>query len=221
MQTPHEGTPFVRGFSDISPLLPGVRLLAANEDLRSHAGVLTRALAQDDFMLWLVRRANGHEARMYKLLVTHLTQIAQDKGELYTTETNQGLAVWMPPGKSELSLPRQLSLAPALASVVGYHRIPAILRGFAAVQRRHPKEGRAYYLNFLGVDPPVQGKGLGTALMQPVLARCDAQKLGAFLETSNPRNLPLYERVGFRVTEVHQIPHGGPKSWAMYREPRG
>ena len=49
----------------------------------------------------------------------------------------------------------------------------------------------------IGVDPALQGAGHGTELMKQALARCDADHILAYLETSNPRNTPFYERLGF------------------------
>ena len=46
--------------------------------------------------------------------------------------------------------------------------------------------------------------GLGSALIKHGLRQCDAQGLPAYLESSHPRNVPLYERHGFRV--VSQTP---------------
>ena len=63
-----------------------------------------------------------------------------------------------------------------------------VSRGMTAVQtmeKRHPKEPAHYYLPVLGVEPEFQGRGFGSALLQPVLARCDRDRVGAY---SSPRN---------------------------------
>jgi ribosomal protein S18 acetylase RimI-like enzyme len=67
----------------------------------------------------------------------------------------------------------------------------------------HPKEPH-WYLPWLGVDSARQGAGLGAELLSQCLARVDADRLPAFLETPNPRTLPFYERHGFAVTSVSQ-----------------
>jgi GNAT superfamily N-acetyltransferase len=48
----------------------------------------------------------------------------------------------------------------------------------------------------IGVDPARQGAGYGTELMKHSLQRCDADRKLAYLESSNPRNVPFYERLG-------------------------
>ena len=62
----------------------------------------------------------------------------------------------------------------------------------------HPEEPH-WYLAALGVDIRVQGKGLGSILMKHALTRVDQERLPAYLESSNPRNIPFYERHGFEV----------------------
>ena len=97
-----------------------------------------------------------------------------------------------------------------------------IPRDFSAVGEQmaqfHPA-GELWYLPMIGVDPVAQGRGLGSALLGYALAACDRDGLPAYLETSNPRNLALYERHGFRVGKVIQA-GSSPPVWAMLREPR-
>jgi GNAT superfamily N-acetyltransferase len=74
---------------------------------------------------------------------------------------------------------------------------------------KHPHE-RHYYLFILGVEPEWQGKGIGAALMRPILERCDREKLPAYLEATTPRNCELYLRNGCEVVEEIELPGGGP-----------
>jgi GNAT superfamily N-acetyltransferase len=61
------------------------------------------------------------------------------------------------------------------------------------------------HLYFLGVRPEAQGQGFGGALVRPVLAAHGP----AWTETMNPRNVPLYEHLGFRVHGTHDAPRLG------------
>ena len=73
----------------------------------------------------------------------------------------------------------------------------------------------------LGVVPSRQGRGLGAATLAPGLARADRDGLPVHLETSAASNVRLYQRVGFTVADVVDLPGGGPRTWLMRREPRG
>ena len=71
----------------------------------------------------------------------------------------------------------------------------------------------------LGVEPSEQGKGIGGALMQPILRRAGAEGLPCYLETQNERNLPFYERDGFEEVRDGEVPKRGLRVWAMVRDP--
>lgn len=85
----------------------------------------------------------------------------------------------------------------------------------------HPHEPAHYYLPLIVVAPGRQSAGLGTALLTPVLERCDHERMPAYLEASNARSKVLYERLGFTfMGKTVDLP-GGPPMWPMWREPRG
>jgi ribosomal protein S18 acetylase RimI-like enzyme len=88
-----------------------------------------------------------------------------------------------------------------------------------SLEARHPSGPPHYYLAVLGTDPAQQGRGLGSALLAPVLERCDQDGVGAFLESSKERNIDFYARHGFRVTDELRLPRG-PTMWQMWRDPR-
>ena len=125
--------------------------------------------------------------------------------ECYATEGLLGAAMWLPPGKWHLGPLAQLRLAPGMIAALG-PRLPQTLRAIATIESNHPREPH-YYLPFVGVEPAAQGKGLGTALLQPILrALRDAQGTPAYLEATTPRNRACYERQGFEVTEEFHFP---------------
>ena len=117
------------------------------------------------------------------------------------------------------SSPRKQCLAPRMLRLFGVRRMPLILKGLATLDKAHPDEQPHYYLGILGTDPDHQGKGLGSAAMQPVLDRCDSEGLGAYLESSKEQNVPFYRRHGFEVTGEVRMP-GGPPLWPMWRDPQ-
>ena len=84
-------------------------------------------------------------------------------------------------------------------------------------QSKRPKKPH-YYLDFIGVHPDKQGQGYASALLRHTLTRLDAEKQPAYLESSNPRNNPLYQRHGFQITDEIQLPNG-PILWCMWRNP--
>ena len=92
---------------------------------------------------------------------------------------------------------------------------------FAVIEQManyHPGEPH-WYLPLIGVDPIHQGKGLGSALMRHALIRCDREKKLAYLESTNEKNVPLYERAGFELMGTIQAGMS-PPLYPMVRTPR-
>jgi len=108
--------------------------------------------------------------------------------------------------------------SPGMLAALGRHTVRT-LRALNYVERHHPKQPY-WYLGVLGTRVADQGKGIGSALLGPVLAHCDESALPAYLESSKYSNIAFYRRHGFEVTGEIQLPLGGPTVWPMWREPR-
>jgi GNAT superfamily N-acetyltransferase len=188
----------------------------------AEAPALAKALAaafHDDPVFTWVLHGDPRRARMLERgFELFLRRVWMEQRATFTTANVAGAAVWELPGEWKLSVARQLRLLPAMISVFG-RRVARVLKAIAALEARHPREPH-YYLPFVGVEPSWQGRGLGSALLAPVLERCDSESLPAFLEASTARNRALYERHGFAVTEEFRLGRSAPAQWRMWRAPR-
>ena len=121
-------------------------------------------------------------------------------GTAFGIDQLAGAALWLPPGAS--------SDEEALVALMECTTHASIQQDAAKVFKQmasfHPSEPH-WYLPLIGVDPACQGRGLGDKLMTASLARCDADRLPAYLESSNPRNIPFYQRHGFEVMGKIQV----------------
>jgi GNAT superfamily N-acetyltransferase len=186
------------------------------------AGVLARAFFDDPVFTWVLHADPRRMKMLRGAFELFLRHVWLDHEETFTTANAAGVAAWEPPNRWKVPYGQQLRLLPAMIGVFG-RRIPRVLRALTVLETGHPTEPEYpphYYLAFLGVDPPWQGRGLGGALLAPVLARCDSDGVPAYLEASTERNRALYERNGFAVTEEFKLGRSAPPQWRMWREPR-
>jgi ribosomal protein S18 acetylase RimI-like enzyme len=77
-----------------------------------------------------------------------------------------------------------------------------------------------WYLEAIGVEPALQGQGVGTTLVRTVLDEADAAGTPAYLETETEPNVAFYESLGFEVAERHVATSVGVPVWLMVRQPR-
>jgi ribosomal protein S18 acetylase RimI-like enzyme len=124
-----------------------------------------------------------------------------------------GASLWLPPGVQ----PHEADLVACLKESVTESRLPDVFGMFEQMDSFHPTEPH-WYLPLIGVDPTAQGRGLGSLLLQHALAVSDRNQVPAYLEASNSRNVPLYERHGFR--RLGEIQAGSsPTIYPMRRDP--
>jgi GNAT superfamily N-acetyltransferase len=97
---------------------------------------------------------------------------------------------------------------------------PRFMRLGANAARLHPRDPH-WNLETMGIVPDAQGRGVGTRLLAPGLARADQDGLACYLTTARRENLRFYGRFGFEVEhDALQLAPGGPTSWGMRRPPR-
>ena len=140
-------------------------------------------------------------------------------GEVLTTDDRVGGALWIPSDKSEIGLAQRISLLPIMIRAVSLRGLKRLMGVIDAMDKVHPHEAH-YHLQFIGIDPDHQGKGLGSALIQPMMERCDREGCGAYLENTKEENFAFYERFGFTVTDELDLGPGAPPVWCMWRAPR-
>lgn len=131
-----------------------------------------------------------------------------------------GAARWLPPGRPQVRIAATLRALVATPFRLGAVTAPFLAYGRSVEQlRTEVAGGDHWYLAGIGVDPPAQRRGVGSALLQPGIEGAAAQRVPAVLLTNNEANVPFYEHRGFVVVRRGRTPENGPEAWAMVRSP--
>lgn len=132
------------------------------------------------------------------------------------TYAAEAVAVWLPPGAKEMTSEQDVELEAFVTDTLGA-RATDVLSLFECFAEHHPADPPHYYLSLWATHRDHAGRGLGTALIRENLARIDAEHAPAYLESTNPANLPRYEALGFRQLDEFG-PGDGPVITTMWRE---
>ena len=176
----------------------------SKERRRAVISALTLAFARDPIMRWLYPEPEAY--------LTHFPKFADafggpafGAGTAWASEDNSGAALWFPSGVH----PDGESIDSVVLSTIEKAKQDTLSATLEKMDEMHPKEPH-WYLAIVGVDSAHQGRGLGAQLMERALARCDEEGLIAYLESSNPANMSLYERHGFEAIGEIQIDDAPP-----------
>ncbi len=126
-----------------------------------------------------------------------------------------GVSLTYGPGDS----PRGLAQVPTILGALstGPACVRRLLRLEHFLHANHLRRPH-HFLAILGVEPEMQGKKVGSALLRSLAARADADGLPCYLETDQERNVRIYERHGFGVTSEHVLTElAGVRFWLMLR----
>lgn len=129
-----------------------------------------------------------------------------------------GGCLTLPPGEWQMPTSVDGRTAVRFLRTFGIHLQRAAQ--FQRAMHEHHLAEPHYYVRTIGVRPGMQGHGLGQALMQPTLERCDEEGLPTYLEASSERSAALYARLGFVHLGAVEFLPGAPPAWPMRRPPR-
>ena len=191
---------------------------ATGADVQPLARTLARAFFDDPVAMWAFDHDDLRPGALERFQATRLRQLLGEE-EVWMSEDHACAALWAPPGRWRTTVRQDAALLRSFTHPRLLSRLPLVALGLLDIERKHPHEPPHYYLAMLGTDPEHQGQGLGSALMRPILERCDVDGVGAFLESSKERNIDFYARHGFRVVQEIRLPRG-PRMWQMWRDPR-
>jgi ribosomal protein S18 acetylase RimI-like enzyme len=194
-------------------ITPIIKTAATASDEASIIDVLVRANWEDPAARWVWPDSQQFLTH-FPSFVRAFGGRAFAHGSAYYVDGYTGAALWLPPDVH----PDEDMLIALLQRTVSEQIQKDFFPVLEQMGRYHPSEPH-WYLPLMGVDPSQQGKGFGSALLQHTLMQFDRDNKLAYLESSNPRNIPLYKRHGFELLGSIQI-GTSPSIAPMLRKPK-
>jgi GNAT superfamily N-acetyltransferase len=174
---------------------------------------LVAAFCGDPLVRWFLPRLDRFMTYFPRIARLHAVTVLHHGGA-FQSHDHGAAALWYPPDVH----PDSAAVVALLEEAVDEPLRSRVLSLFGQMASHKPAEPH-WYLRQIGVDPALQGTGLGSALLGAGLAACDRVHLPAYLEASSPGNRALYERFGFVATGEIQA-GDSPPMWPMMRPPR-
>jgi ribosomal protein S18 acetylase RimI-like enzyme len=187
--------------------------IATTTDAERAIAALVLAFSMDPVCRWTWPEPERYLASFPRFVRAFAGQ-AFEQGTAYCVEGYAGAALWHSPGIQAEEEPL-VALFQETVAEEDQADLFAVIEQMAGY---HPSEPH-WYLPLIGVDPSQQRKGHGSTLMRQALAACDRDGTAAYLESTNPENISLYQRHGFEVLGRIQV-GASPPIFPMLRPPR-
>jgi GNAT superfamily N-acetyltransferase len=170
---------------------------ATLDDLGLVAETLSLAFLHDPVWGVALARPDGstdHHAAYWQIYVEGALRYST----VFMTDDASAVSVWIPPGGTDLSDAGEKAITQLVRATLEPAGVQAMFDLWDRFAVNHPHDEPHAYLSLLATHPDHRGQGVGQRLLAEDLVRWDAERLPAYLESTNPGNDHRYERAGFR-----------------------
>lgn len=131
-----------------------------------------------------------------KLLMEYSFYKGMNYGEVFISEDEKACCILLRPEKEKLTLSSILWDIKLLFHCIGIENLFKVLKREKLLKKNHPKT-KFIHLWYIGVLPKYQGQKKGSDLAKKIFTLYEKDNI--YLETSTYKNLPFYERLGFKI----------------------
>lgn len=190
------------------------------DQIPAAGAVLARALFEDGLARYMYPDEEGRKARIpwhFSAMVRYGVLFGR---VLTTAGEPRGVAVWLPPGETDMTENRIVAAGmDASPAVLGEEAFGRFMNAMAEIEplREQDVAPRHWYLALVGVDPDCSSQGIGSALLTPILAEADGEGLPCYLDTAEERNVGFYQKHGFETVRHGTVTDTSVEYWTMQR----
>lgn len=167
--------------------------------------ILTKSFNENKSVNYVIK-PDAKRVDWIKRLMEYSFNMCQAFGEVWMSEDKKGCVLVLWPHKKQTLLKAVMWDVKLAIKAIGMGRVLQVLNRESRIKTHHPKS-QFCYLWFIGVDPPYQGKGIGSGLLKEILNLCEAKAQPIYLETSVEKNLAWYQHFGFEVFHTLRFSH--------------
>lgn len=163
--------------------------------------ILSASFTNEQYMAYLLEHSKN--PKKLNILIRYIIQQTLAKGDVYLTNDNKGVALWLTQKKEAFTwrfIRRNINIYRQL----GIRTIVRLLKMEHTSHKRFPSKSPFMYLYMIGVKPEKQRQGYAGALLDAGLANAVALTCPVFLETASEKNVMIYKKKGFTVTHIHK-----------------
>lgn len=165
---------------------------------------LTKSFDNNQSVNYIIKQ-DGKRVERIKNLMKYSFEVCYSFGDVFLSDDRKACALVTYPDKKKTTVKSILLDIQLIISCVGLKNIKKTLQRETMINKVHPNEP-IYYLWFIGVDPEHQNEGIGSVLLDEIIADSEQKKRPIYLETSTLKNLPWYAKYGFQI--YHELDLG-------------
>lgn len=191
---------------------------------KSVAESLYLSLKHEPFYIQVVRSVSDDPVKKQEAMIMYFDysiKESQNYGALIIPDgQTYGASIWSKPTNDDFAKQIFREKSDFIRQYLGETSLKTYIDivGFMSEKSNVIVPPESWYLSILGVTPAMQGKGLGGALVNPILEITDALGVPSYLETFTPRNLSFYQRLGYKEVASFIEPLTACEYWIMLRE---
>ena len=170
-------------------------LEAKSGDKKKVLSTACLAFSADPFMRWILPEGQSYLDKYRELIEIYCCEKSIQNSTAFMVESFAGTAIWLPPGV----FGDEQKISDWILENVSPEKLETFEEVLDEMEKYHPKDNRSWYLAVLAVDPAFQRRGLASIMMKHVNRILDEKGFQGFLETSNPKNISLYQRHGYEI----------------------